>query len=326
MNFEEEYARRDLDLEEALRLLDYTAYFDIRQIPLPFDACGIAGHLLEDEILRKQGNGLYAITRPGAILLAKRLTDFPQLSRKALRIAQYRGNDRLHMLRDWTGKKGYAAGFEECMMYIGALLPAEQVIEGALRIQRTAYPEQAVRELFVNALIHQDFSIAGTGPVVEIFEGRIEITSPGTLLVDKSRIVDSKPCYRNAGTASLMRSLGLCGQSGTGWAETVTACEADHIPAPKIDLYEKHTRVTLYQRIPFGSMTQDDKLRACYLHACIRQIQGEQLTNASLRARFGLKDTASGSISRLIKDAVQKKYIRPFDAACRNRRYVPFWA
>lgn len=327
MIFEKEYAMRDLDLGDALRLLDYTAYFDIRQIPQPFDACAIADPLLEDEILIRQDNGLYAITKPGAIVLAKRLSAFPHLSRKALRIAQYRGNNRLHMLRERTVAKGYAAGFKECMMYMGALLPEEQVFEGALRRQRTAYPEEAVREIVVNALMHQDFSLTGTGPVVEIFEDRIEITNPGTLLVDKSRIVDTDPCVRNARTASLMCRLGLCGQGATGWVKIVTACEADHVPAPGIDLYEKHTRVTLCQKKPFACMSHDEKLRACYLHACIRQVQGEQLSNASLRARFDLKDTASGSISRLIRDAVQKKYIRPFDADAplRNRRYVPFW-
>lgn len=250
MIFEKENARKDLDLGDALRLLDYTAYFDIRQIPQPFDACGIAEPLLEDEVLTRQDNGLYAITNPGAIVLAKRLSAFPHLSRKALRIVQYRGNDRLHMLRDRTIAKGYAAGFEECMMYMGALLPEEQVIEGALRRQRTAYPEEAVRESIVNALMYQDFSLTGTGPVVEIFDNRVEVTNPGTLLVDKSRIADSTPCYRNAKTATLMHRLGLCGQGGTGWARIVTACEAGHVPAPRIDLYEKHTRVTLYQKVP----------------------------------------------------------------------------
>lgn len=328
MKFDEEYARRDLDLEEALRLLDYTAYFDLRQLPQPFDACGIASPLLDDGILARQDNGLYAVTSPGAVLLAKRLPDFPQLSRRALRIVQYRGSERLHMLRERTLEKGYAAGFEECMMYIGALLPEEQGIEGAFRRQRTAYPVQAVREIVLNALVHQDFSLSGTGPVVEIFEDRVEVTNPGTFLSDKRRILDSQPCCRNAKLASLMHRLGLCGQSGTGWLRAASACEAEHVPAPRIDLYEKHTRVTLYQKMPFGSMLPDDKLWACYLHACIRQIQGGQMTNASLRERFGLKGTASGCISRLIQDAVQKNCIRLLDAdaAPRYRKYIPFGA
>ena len=57
-------------------------------------------------------------------------------------------------------------------------------------------------------------------------------------------------------------------------------------------------------------------------------LQGEQLTNASLRARFGLKESSSGSVSRLIKEAVNQKYIKPFDptTAPRYMKYVPIWA
>ena len=36
-------------------------------------------------------------------------------------------------------------------------------------------------------------------------------------------------------------------------------------------------------------------------HGGLMYIQGDRLTNASLRKRFGVKDSLTGSISRLIK-------------------------
>ena len=36
-----------------------------------------------------------------------------------------------------------------------------------------------MRELTANALVHQEFSLTGAGPTVEIFDGRIKITNPG---------------------------------------------------------------------------------------------------------------------------------------------------
>ncbi len=71
-----------------------------------------------------------------------------------------------------------------------------------------------------------------------------------------------------------------------------------------------------------------DRLWACYLHACIKYVQGECLTNSSLRARFGLKNSASGSISRLIKEAVDMKLIKPLDpdTAPKHMKYIPGWA
>lgn len=67
---------------------------------------------------------------------------------------------------------------------------------------------------------------------------------------------------------------------------------------------------------------------ACYLHACIKQVQGEYLTNSSLRKRFGLEVSSSGSISRLIKEAVELNYIKPLDpnTAPRYMKYIPIWA
>ena len=103
---------------------------------------------------------------------------------------------------------------------------------------------------------------------------------------------------------------------------------AEQLPAPLIQTFTDSTRVTLYANAPFASISSADKLRACYLHACIKQVQGEQMTNSSLRARFGLKDSSSGSISRLIKEAVNQGYIKPFDpeTAPRYMRYIPIWA
>lgn len=326
--FEERIAKQDLDLVTALGMLEYSTYFDLVKMPQPTNAEGICYYLEEEHILEKQDNGLYAITNLGAILFAKRLSDFPRLSRKAVRVVQYKGSNRLNMLKEYDGTKGYAVGFEGLLGFIDALLPTAEVINGALREKKTAYPSLAIREAVGNALIHQDFSIPGTGPVVEIFDGRIEITNPGTPMVDIKRIVDNPPKSRNEKLAELMRRLRICEELGTGWDKIVISCELQMLPAPKIDLYEENTKVTLYAEMPFTSLSAEDKLWACYLHACVKQVENEQLTNTTLRERFGLKPSSSGSVSRLIKEAVNMKLIKPLDpdTAPRYMRYIPYWA
>ena len=326
--FEERIAKHDLDLVTALGMLEYSTYFDLVKMPQPTNAEGICYYLEEEHILEKQDNGLYAITNLGAILFAKRLSDFPRLSRKAVRVVQYKGSNRLNMLKEYDGTKGYAVGFEGLLGFIDALLPTAEVINGALREKKTAYPSLAIREAVGNALIHQDFSIPGTGPVVEIFDGRIEITNPGTPMVDIKRIVDNPPKSRNEKLAELMRRLRICEELGTGWDKIVISCELQMLPAPKFDLYEENTKVTLYAEMPFTSLSAEDKLWACYLHACVKQVENEQLTNTTLRERFGLKPSSSGSVSRLIKEAVNMKLIKPLDpdTAPRYMRYIPYWA
>lgn len=326
--FEDRYAKQDLELENALRLLDYQTYFDNTDIPLPSDIYGVEHYMVEEEVLVKQDNGLYAITNLDAILFAKRLSAFPRLSHKAIRVVQYRGNSRLELLKEDMGGKGYAIGFEGLIKFIEALIPTQEIINGALREKKSAYPLVTIREAVANALIHQDFSITGTGPVVEIFETRIEITNPGTPLVDVRRIIDNPPKSRNEKLASLMRRLRMCEELGTGWDKIVISAELQQLPAPRINLYEGSTRVTLFSEMPFSSISSEEKLWACYLHACIKQVQGEQLTNRSLRERFGLKDSASSSISRLIKEAVEAKLIKPLNPATapKHMKYIPVWA
>ena len=133
-------AKEDLELPSALYLLDYSNYFNLRQITQPTDINGIAPYLSEERIIVKQDNGLYAITNLVAMLFDKQLSDFPRLSRKAVRVVQYQGGNRLNMLKEETFEMGYASAFSGMIKYIEALIPTCESITGALREKQSAYP------------------------------------------------------------------------------------------------------------------------------------------------------------------------------------------
>lgn len=328
--FEEGIAKRDLQGNEALSLLDYTTYFDILKIPQPSTMEEIIYRMTEEKILIQQDDSLYGITNLGAILFAKELSNFPSLSRKAVRIIQFEGINRMKILKDETDNKGYVVGFADLIRYVEALTPTQETIEEALREKKNTYPTLAIREMIANALIHQNFFITGTGPIIEIFKNRIEVTNPGIPLIDIVRIIDNPPKSRNERLATLMRRLKICEEAGSGWDKIAISCELYKLPAPRIDIYEntENTKVTIFSKMPFRNLALEDKLWACYLHACIKQVQGEQITNSSLRIRFGLPETSSGSVSRVIKEAINSKLIKPLDpeTAPRYMRYVPIWA
>lgn len=195
--FEKFLALEEASSDDVLRLLDYPAYFDLLGLPLPSNAVGILHSLEEEEMIVKSQSGKWNITNFGAILFAKKLSDFASLGRKAMRVIQYRGNSHVETIKEQTGMKGYASGFEGLIGYINGLLPSNEVIGKALRKTVLMYPELAIRELVANALIHQDFEQRGTGPMVEIFEDRMEITNPGLPLVTTERFLDSPPKSRN---------------------------------------------------------------------------------------------------------------------------------
>ena len=47
------------------------------------------------------------------------------------------------------------------------------------RIEMPDYPERAIQEALVNAIIHRDYSIVGSEIHVDIYDNRLEIYSPG---------------------------------------------------------------------------------------------------------------------------------------------------
>lgn len=326
--FEKVIATNDLEAADALNLLDYHTYFELKNEAVPTNQESIMHYMLEENLVEKQDNGLYSITNLGAILFAKQLSAFPTLSRKAVRVVKYDGENRLKIQKEFMGDKGYATGFENLVNFLEAILPSEEIIEGALRKTKTQYPIVAIREIIANALIHQDFNMTGTGPVIEIFDKRIEVTNPGLPLIDIQRIVDNPPKSRNEKMASLMRRLGMCEELGSGWDRVVLMCEMDVLPAPKIVLYEENMKVIMFSEVSFSNLPPEDKLWSCYLHACVKYVSGEPINNKSLRERFGVADTASASVSRLIKEAVKYKLIKPLDpeTAPRHMKYVPYWA
>ncbi|MDO5845197.1 MAG: ATP-binding protein [Methanocorpusculum sp.] len=295
---------------------------------MPTDTEQIIYYLSEDYLIKKQDNGLYAVTNAGALLFAKKLSEFQYVSRKRLRVIQYNGNSRISTKNDITFDGGYASSFEEIIRYIGSILPKTENIENGIRTNTPHYPEIILRELIANALIHQDFIPTGVGPTVEIFNTRIEITNPGVPLVDINRILDNPPKSRNEILAALMRRFGICEEQGSGWDKVAAYSEIVKLPAPKIVEYHESTKVTVSDFIPLNKMSREDRIWACYLHACLKYSNGEQINNSSLRERFGLPNKENSRISRLIKETVENKLIKPFDSetAPRYMQYVPFWA
>jgi ATP-dependent DNA helicase RecG len=232
-------------------------------------------------------------------------------------------------MREAPSSKGYAIGFESAVEYINNLLPKNEEIGQALRKEVGMYPELAIRELVANAIIHQDFTISGTGPMVEIFDDRIEITNPGRPLVETLRMMDEPPRSRNESLASLMRRMNICEERGSGIDKVVFEVELYQLPAPNFTLKEQSMVVTLYAQQELQKMGKEDRIRACYQHACLKYVSHEQLTNTSLRARFNIADQNSAQASRIISETVEAQLIKQGDPENQSRKhtkYVPYWA
>lgn len=263
-------------------------------------------------------------------MLAKNIEEFENLSRKAVRVIIYEGKDRMKTIKELDGKKGYATGFESLIGFINNLLPANEVIKTALRADVKMYPEIAIRELVANALIHQDFYITGAGPMIEIFSDRIEITNPGQPLIDTLRLLDSPPRSRNEKLASIMRRFKVYEERGSGIDKVVFQSELFQLPAPDFRKSEKHFTAILFSHKPLSKMNKDDKVRACYLHCCLKYVAGKtKMNNTTLRERFKIKEKNYPIASGIISDTIEAGLIKLSDLNNKSKRYmsyIPFWA
>jgi len=326
--FEDLAAAEHLDDDEVLRLLDYPVYFDLLKQPLPESKPGILAALAKDGMITSGQAGKWNIKNLGAILLAKLLDEFRGLKRKSVRVIVYKGTAHTETIREQVGVKGYAAGFEGLIEFVNTLLPVNEVVGPALRKNVPMYPEVAIRELVANAIVHQDFFVIGAGPTIEIFSDRMEITNPGKPLVETNRFLDSPPRSRNEALASFMRRIGVCEERGSGVDKVVFQTEFYQLPAPLFEEVGENTRAVLFAHRSLNSMTTSDRVRACYLHACLKHVKHDLMTNSTLRERFGIPEKSSAVASRIIKETLAAKLIRPInpDTGRKYMKYVPFWA
>ncbi|MFT4924348.1 MAG: ATP-dependent DNA helicase RecG [Phenylobacterium sp.] len=326
--FEHQSAAQNQSIENVLKLLDYPAYFDTVNIPLPENREDILKALEADRFIEKTDAGLWNINYFGAILFAKNLQNFRILSRKGIRLILYNGNSRIETIREIEILKGYAVDFNGLIENIKTLLPANEVIGQALRKEITMYPELAIRELVANALIHQDFTLTGTGPMVEIFSQRVEMINPGIPLVDTDRFLDSPPRSRNEAIASFLRRVGICEERGSGIDKVVFQTELHQLPPPLFEKLETHTRATLFAHREFKEMNKEERLRASYMHCVLKYLNQEPMNNTSIRERFNISEGNSAMASRLIKLAIDARLIRLYDRKANRKawRYVPFWS
>lgn len=329
-NFEELHSTKLLDETRALSLLDYRQLFHLLKKPVPSAIPEVIYTLINEKILISENEGFY-ITNFGAVAAAYNLTDFDGLARKAIRVIRYKGLNKAETIKEFPGSKGYAIGFEGLIGFVKQMLPSSEIIKSALRVEKPVYPEIALRELFANALIHQDFTIKGAGPLIEIFDDRISITNPGKLLPTKQieRIIGTTPESRNEVLASSFRRFGICEERGSGFTKTIANIELFGLPPLKMENLENAFRVTLFAPKSFAQLSESERIEACYQHAVIQYLTSSSLTNTSLRERFKMSERQRSQVSLVIKNTLEKGRIKlkdPENNSTKFAEYIPYWA
>lgn len=111
------------------------------------------------------------------------------------------------------------------------------------------YPPRALHELFVNAVIHRNYE-GSTAPVlINHFNDRVEIQSPGGLYGDLTRERFPRgTSYRNPVLAEAARTLGFVNRYGRGIAIAQAELSRNGSPELRFDLGASHFLVIVGRR------------------------------------------------------------------------------
>ena len=327
VSFEEQLALEGLKAFEILKMLNYIKFFELIDKTVPKTNDAILKTLAEYKFC-KISTDSWSITNLGAILFANNVEDFPGLRERSVIVRKYSGTNNLVQEFEQIGKFGYAVGFEGLVDFISKNTLSPENI-GVIRKLESIYPKVAIREFVANALVHQDFALTGIPITIEIFTNRISITNPGAPLNDVNRLIDLPPHSRNEQLAQSLFLLGICERRGSGIDRAIAAIEEKHLPPIKITKSEQHTRVFLYPPKKLTDMTKEEKIRACYQHACLLHESNMTINNQSVRERFEINKNNSSVASRIIADTLEAGFIKLSDTDIVSKKfatYVPYYA
>lgn len=181
----------------------------------------------------------------GVLLFGKdRLARFPDAW---LRAGCFATSDRSQIL-DSANLTGYLPlVVEEALRFVRRNTRTALRIAGARHAEVPEFPEVALREAIVNALVHADYSQRGTPLRIAIFRDRVEVDNPGGLppglTIEDIRQGVSK--LRNRVIGRVFHELGLIEQWGSGVQRMIEACRQAGLADPELEEFGSGFRVTL---------------------------------------------------------------------------------
>ena len=120
------------------------------------------------------------------------------------------------------------------------------LIEGVLHRMIPEYPEEALREALVNAVVHRDYSqyVLGSQVRIEMYANRLEIISPGGLFGPVSLAnLETSQASRNQLLIRLLGEVGLVENRGSGIRAMVSAMREAHLEPPQFEDHRDYFKV-----------------------------------------------------------------------------------
>ena len=238
------------------RLRDYFGRIRGQGTPRDDDEEGWRTLLANTDFLAQE-NDAAPVTVAGLLLFGTNPSRF--LPQSGIDAAAYAGSEKDYAARERAEMRGQLVPLfgAEGILESGLVERAVEFVrrnttvsafleDGARRVEQWTYPEEAVREAVVNALVHRDYLLSGTTIEISIYEDRLEIISPGRLPngITPQRMRAGCRAARNQLLKDVMRDYGYLEHMGMGVPRKIVKLMRER-NGTEPDLIEEEERFTV---------------------------------------------------------------------------------
>jgi ATP-dependent DNA helicase RecG len=155
------------------------------------------------------------------------------------------------------------------------------------------YPLEALREAAINAIVHRDYT-APSNVQVEIFDDRIEIWNPGTLLpgitVEDLYKKEHKSVIRNKLIAQMFYDVGYIEKYGSGTIKIIDLCKKHGLPYPEFKEVFGGFSIVFRKDVYTEEYLRNLDLNERQIKAVMHIKEKGKITNKEYREMTGLSD------------------------------------
>ena len=194
-------------------------------------------------------DGELYFTNAGALFFRNNEEDI-EFRYAGLVCALYKGTDKVYILDAKELNGDIMSKVDDAILFLKKHLRMSYHIVSVRRENVLELPEAALREAIVNAVCHRDYFEKGARVMVEVFDDRVDIVSPGGVCKGvTSDNFGTVSITRNSTIATLLHRSHYIEQMGTGIKRMRNATREAHVAEPEFDLSD-FFKVTFHRNNP----------------------------------------------------------------------------
>jgi len=250
----DEIVRKDLPLLEKFNEIAYKRYIRSAKISDVLDRETI----LENLNCAESIDGIYYFTNAGALFFRINEDDV-KFRHAGVVCALYKGTEKANIIDVKELNGDTVSNIDNALIFLKRHLNMSYKIKSLQRENILELPEDALREAIVNAVCHRNYFEKGARVMVEIFDDRVEITSPGGVCKGITPENFGKiSITRNAVVASLLHRIGYIEQMGTGIMRMKNATKEANVPSPEFEFVEFFKVIFKRNEIDISSISSNE--------------------------------------------------------------------